>query len=83
MGKIEDVGTVDGEEDVANGEAGALGRGARLNGRHHDWPGAVDPKSELSFHSLNRHRLVAFCTEEWDNSSILFYPIHLLAINND
>ena len=61
VGEVQDVDPVDGEEDVADSQAGALRRGAGLYGRHHDWPGAVDTEAKLSLHSLHSHRLVAFC----------------------
>ena len=59
--QVQHVHPVDGEEDVADSEAGALGRGTGLDGRHHHGPGAVDTETELSLHSLHSHRLVAFC----------------------
>ena len=60
VGEVEDVDPVDGEEDVADAEAGALGRGARLYGGHHHGPRAVDAEAELSLQSLNHHGFVAF-----------------------
>ena len=60
MREVQHVDPVDGEEDVADAEAGALCRGARLYGGHHHGPRAVDPEAELSLQSLNHHSFIAF-----------------------
>ena len=59
--QVQDVHPVDGEEDVADSQAGALGGGAGLDGRDDDGPRAVDTKTKLSLHSLHSDSLVAFC----------------------
>ena len=59
--EVQDVDPVDGEEDVADSQAGALGGGARLDGRDDDGPGAVDTETKLALHSLHSDSLVAFC----------------------